>query len=266
MTRTYFDGSNDRLVMFEQESTAEFWNQLWDKGRLKERIFRGLKDPMIKSVTRKYLKPQAKILEGGCGIGQFVYAMEQWGYDACGIDYAKDTLEMTLRLFPGLKLAERDVRHTGFPDNHFDGYWSLGVIEHFWDGYAPIVREARRVLKSGGYFFVSFPYFSPLRRYLAARKSYQDFPDNLTDGQFYQFILNPDKVITTFKDAGFEYVSRRAYDPTKSMKDDLRVLAPLLRPVYRSGNIFCKAIKRLNNILFARLCGHMMLLVFRKTG
>jgi len=40
-----------------------------------------------------------------------------------------------------------------FPNNFFDGYWTLGVIEHFWEGYNQIIEEAKRVIKPGDIYF-----------------------------------------------------------------------------------------------------------------
>ena len=36
------------------------------------------------------------------------------------------------------------------PMNLLKGYWSLGVIEHFWTGYDDILSEMYRVLTPGG--------------------------------------------------------------------------------------------------------------------
>lgn len=43
----------------------------------------------------------------------------------------------------------QDVRKLQFADGFFDGYWSLGVIEYFWEGYNEIVNEVKRVIKPG---------------------------------------------------------------------------------------------------------------------
>ena len=65
---------------------------------------------------------------------------------------------------PDLNIDFGDVRSLPYKKSSFDGIWSLGVIEHNWDGYDQILREAHRVLRSGGYFFLAFPSFSPLRK------------------------------------------------------------------------------------------------------
>ena len=63
------------------------------------------------------MKPRAKILEGGCEIGQNVYGLKSWGYEAYGVDFARETVERTKKEFPELKIFVQDVRKLDFPDN-----------------------------------------------------------------------------------------------------------------------------------------------------
>jgi len=53
-----------------------------------------------------------------------------------------------------------DVRKLNFPDHYFDGYWSLGVIEHFYKGYDEIIHKIYRVLHPGGFLFLTVPEMS----------------------------------------------------------------------------------------------------------
>ena len=48
--------------------------------------------------------------------------------------------------WPQLDVSYGDVRALEFEDDSFDGYWSLGVIEHFPDGYEDIGQEMTRVI------------------------------------------------------------------------------------------------------------------------
>ncbi|GAI52286.1 unnamed protein product, partial [marine sediment metagenome] len=102
--------------------------------------------------TKKYLSPGAKVLEGGCGRGNKVYALYQHGYDAYGVDYAEETVKKVNQYAPELKITVDDIRNLNFEDGFFDGYWSLGVIEHFYDGYDAMLREMHRVLSEGAIF------------------------------------------------------------------------------------------------------------------
>ena len=49
----------------------------------------------------------------------------------------------------------RDLDDLPVEDESVDGYWSLGVIEHFYDGYGEILSEMHRVIKRDGFFDIS---------------------------------------------------------------------------------------------------------------
>ena len=68
------------------------------------------------------------------------------------------------KIDPNLNIKFSDVKHLFLEDNSVAGYWSLGVIEHFWDGYSEISNEMLRVIKPEGFLFITHPYISSLRR------------------------------------------------------------------------------------------------------
>ena len=177
----YYDTENRRLVYIEQRATPEFWDRQWEDEKLKKSILAGIKERFVFPTTKHYLKLGAKILEGGCGKGHFVYSLYARGYDAYGVDFAEKTVKRVNTLIPELKIRLGDVRQLEFPDATFHGYWSLGVIEHFPEGYDPIAKEMLRVLKPGGYLFLTFPYMSPLRRLKTYFGAYPLFDKNHFD-------------------------------------------------------------------------------------
>ena len=98
-----------------------------------------------------------RILEGGCGLGPYLIRLRQLGYDVEGIDYNEGPIQKLLAYDATLPVKVGDVTKIPYPDSHFGGYLSLGVIEHFVDGPEKAIREARRVLKPGGVFVVAVP-------------------------------------------------------------------------------------------------------------
>lgn len=263
----FYDAENKRLIIFGQKATSEYWDEHW-QGQTVDFI-RGVKSGknnlFLKKFTRKFLTPNSKILEGGCGIGKNVYGLKIWGYDAYGVDFAEKTVKKIKDDFPQLKIFVQDVRKLNFPDNFFDGYWSLGVIEHFWKGYNEILEEAKRVIKPGGYLFLAFPYMSPLRKLKARLGFYKTGKADLMKiDNFYQFILNRERTKTNIEKYGFELVSRCSYDATKGLKDEVFWLKPILQKIYDSQMIIAKGIRYISSILFSKAVGHMILLVFRK--
>lgn len=260
----FYDKKNRRLIIFQEKASSEFWDRHWQLGNFDKKVVKGKENKFIKKITNQFLFPGQKILEGGCGIGQNVYGLNCWGYDVYGVDFAKDTIHRIKEKFPNLKVSEQDVRKLNFPDNFFDGYWSLGVIEHFWEGYDKILREAKRVIKPGGYFFLTFPYMSPLRKVKANLGIYKIFNSSLKNDNFYQFILDTNEVKNNVGKYDFELIVKQSFDATKGIKDEIFILSPILQKVYDSQELFAKGIRFLNSILFSKVASHSVLLVLKK--
>ena len=197
-------------------------------------------------------------------MGQIVYGLKSWGYDVYGVDWAKETIQRIKEHFPDLRVSVGDVRKLDFSDNFFDGYWSLGVIEHFWEGYDETVKEIKRVLNPEGFLFLTFPWMSPLRRFKASRRLYETLDKEKIDrNNFYQFILDEGGVIKDLKENGFELIQRRPFDATKGLKDEIFFLKPILQKLYDNQNIIAKGTRFLISILFSKIAGHSILLVFK---
>ena len=166
--KKYFDRENRRLV-FEKENLRKADSKLWDShwsDYSGEDFAKDVKrkDRFVLYYTSKYLPRGSKVLEGGCGIGDKVFSLHNYGFDAYGVDYATNTVSKVNQAVPELKITTGDVRKLDFDDHFFDGYWSLGVIEHFVDGYDAILSEMNRVIKEGGYLFLTVPSMSIIRK------------------------------------------------------------------------------------------------------
>ena len=261
----YLDTENKRIIYIKSASTKEFWTDHWlFDGNLKKRIKSGDKNGLVKNITEKFLKKGSRIIKAGCGISQNVYGLTEWGYEAFGIDYTEDVIKKTKELFPDLNISVQDVRKLNFPNDYFDGYWSLGVIEHFVDGYDPIIKEAKRVLKDGGYMFLTTPWMSPLRKMKAKMRLYPIFKKEINTSNFYEFILDDKQIINNIEANGFKLILRRPYDAIKGFKDEISGLGVILQKIYDSKNMFVKAFRFCISIIFAPFAGHIILLVFRK--
>lgn len=262
----YYDKENKRLVVLGEAATEEFWKKHWlGKDNFENRVRRGAGRGLIKKYTSRFLAPPARVIDAGCGIGQNVYGLDEWGYDAYGIDFAEDVVKDTKRYFPELKIFSADVRKLSFEDNFFDGYWSLGVIEHFKDGYDDILKEMKRVLKQDGYLFLTVPWFSPLRRLKARFGRYPLFTKKESMENFYEFMLDDEKLISDIESRGFRLVGRYPYDAVKGLKDEVLSLEKPLQKIYDNKNKFAKVVRFFLTTIFAFMAGHIILLIFKKT-
>ena len=141
---------------------------------------------------------------------------------------------------PELNIKLGDVRSLPFEDGSFDGYWSMGVIEHFWNGYDDISKEMLRVLRLGGYSFLTFPYMSSLRKWKAKHNKYVEWKNNNSEPEgFYQFALSDQHVLSHFNDLGFELVDQSGQDGIKGLKDEIPPLKLTLQTLYDSKNLVC---------------------------
>jgi SAM-dependent methyltransferase len=89
----------------------------------------------------------AKLLDIGCGRGEFLR-----GFISCGVKgYGVDRSRSAERYCPGAELRIGDLEKDGipYPDNFFDVTYSKSVIEHFHNPEI-LVQEMFRVLKPGG--------------------------------------------------------------------------------------------------------------------
>jgi ubiquinone/menaquinone biosynthesis C-methylase UbiE len=103
---------------------------------------------LARYLTERYkLKNGGKLLDIGCGRGEFMR-----GFIDCGLEgYGVDRSQAAQKYCPEAELRISDLEKDGIPyeDNSFDVVYSKSVIEHF---YYPekMVQEMYRVLKPGG--------------------------------------------------------------------------------------------------------------------
>lgn len=99
--------------------------------------------------------PQGKLLDVGCGNGQFLAMMQDLGWEVVGVEPDGQAVKAA-RACLGLSVYEGTLEEAGFPEDSFDAITMNHVIEHVWDPISTL-RECRRVLKVGGRLVVITP-------------------------------------------------------------------------------------------------------------
>jgi 2-polyprenyl-3-methyl-5-hydroxy-6-metoxy-1,4-benzoquinol methylase len=115
-------------------------------------INRFLKLPPIRSV-RKYRK-QGRLLDLGCGTGNFLWEMKKRGFEVHGIDSSSQACKLARERLKNIFNAELE-KHP-FPDNYFDVITVWHVLEHLPNPNITL-KEIRRILKKDGILILETP-------------------------------------------------------------------------------------------------------------
>lgn len=112
-------------------------------------------DKLARYLSSRYRLPKGgKILDLGCGRGEFLR-----GFIRCGLNgYGVDQSAIAKSICPEAEILQSDLENEPLPynDNYFDAVFSKSVLEHF---YYPekLVMEIYRIVKPGGLAITMVP-------------------------------------------------------------------------------------------------------------
>ena len=259
-----YDAEYHRLVYLTGTALPDDWDARWNKPAF-ENLFVEGRNAWLVSETRRFLPAGSRILEGGCGCADKVHSLSAAGYEAIGFDTATKTLHHALEICPRLNIAVGDIRKFPLADESVDGYWSLGVFEHFQEGMRAQWDEAARVTRPNGFLFLTLPILSPLRRLKAGFRAYPPLGE-VPPGRFYQYAYSPQEIVRIAEEHGFTLVRSRLFDGVKGLKDEVPLLRPVLQRLYDSNHILARLTRRVADIISRSFSGHMGYFVFQRTN
>lgn len=251
-------GQPDEITAIEAQWTRA-WEEAGGPQGLADRVPRKAEYVAIAPWLAR-LPKGARLLDGGCGLGDWTLHFTRVGMPTLGLDISRETIELLRRRFPESEFAVGDIRRTGLPDASFDAYFSWGTFEHFREGLGACVTEAFRLLKPGGLLFCSVP-FDNLRHSLRSIliEPHRRAPEP-AERRFYQWRLTRAELASELAAGGFAVEDVKIIGKRQGLQRLLQHnlgLSPTGVPAKAAGVL-------LSPFVPGVLVGHMILAIARK--
>jgi SAM-dependent methyltransferase len=115
--------------------SADAWSEHWGR----------LADPAREAVADVAgIGAGTRLLDAGCGTGEFLAVAIRRGATASGIDLSADMLSVARRLAPGAELREGDITKLPYDDDAFDVVTAFNAVQ-FTDDVPATISELARV-------------------------------------------------------------------------------------------------------------------------
>ncbi len=179
-------------------------------------------------------KRSGKLLDIGCGMGYFLAACRDWGYDVEGMDISEDSATY-VRDHLRLSVSVGTVDEIDYPQASFDVITMWHFLEHAPDPRL-YLKKTRKWLKPGGLLVVDVPNYTSTD----ARRAWQSWKGWHLPFHLYHF--TPETLCGLLAKQGFRVVRRKSYlsESVKEMLERKRVPRAIARLIARcySGHSF----------------------------
>ena len=259
-------------AIYNFHTPKQQWERMWKNRTLEREVrlceFRELRRHLL-DVLGQMGDPF--FVEAGCGLGAWVSYLSTHGIRrVVGVDNYAPALEELKRQVPASLVMEADVRDLPFSNDSVDACISLGVVEHFPAGPKPLILEMFRVLRPGGYLFLTVPYYNLFRRLFVhpLRAAFLGAKSRIRKCELYfvEYRFTRNELAEIARECGFELVkvATDEYEPTR-LALGLFVDLPLFRGDDDwSLNLFGRLVRRSARFISPWLTTGGVLLLARK--
>ncbi len=106
--------------------------------------------------SRVGIQPNQRVLDVGCGTGQWLLAAQACGARPAGVDLSDTAIEVCRAVMPNGEFYACPAEALPFPDKQFDAVSCLGSLEHFLDPQSAL-NEMVRVAQDDAVFLLLVP-------------------------------------------------------------------------------------------------------------
>lgn len=142
-----------------------------------------------------------RILDVGCGTGEFLKDMKQAGWDVWGNEVSEGTVEQARENVGEDRVYLGTLQDCRFPSRYFDMVTLWYVLEHLREPYLALM-EVRRILKPEGILIVEIPNVKSLSLRLFG-ENWTIFSSNTPEHLFY---WSKEALDTLLENSGFQLV------------------------------------------------------------
>ena len=156
------------------------------------------------------LRPEAKVLDAGCGSGRDSLFFKSQGFKVTAFDASEEMVRLASQLLgqPVLHMTFEDLN---LPDE-YDGIWACASLLHVERTQLPaVIAELAKYLKPGGVFYMSFKYgneeyWKDGRYFNCLDEDHlltilQNLPELTVEGMFITTDVRPDRKVERWLNA-----------------------------------------------------------------
>ncbi len=154
------------------------------------------------AVSRYFSDRAPKLLDIGCGIGEFPYLATQAGWQVETIEFNARAAAFARERF-GLQIHEKPLEQCSFAEGQFEVATMWGILEHVTNPRS-VLGQVHHYLAEGGLLVVEVPSFDCLLvEYL---KAHPEQADRIVDGWAHLMLFSLPTITRIIEEAGFSVV------------------------------------------------------------
>jgi len=201
--------------------------------------------PEIKFLFEKYIKPNDKVLDLGCGNGRFYEVIKNYTENYIGVDNCKSLIGIAREKYPYADFKTADAFNLPFSENCFDKIYSIAVLHHIPSKRLRLkfLKEIKRVLKPKGLCVLtvwkarekrlrsSLLKFTLLKLLFLSKLDFKDIflpwkesKDNVRFNRYYHF-FSKKELVDLFREAGFSVKNAGTVRNEKGNRHNIYIIA-----------------------------------------